>query len=375
MKKRGSGGFQQDLMELAADRMAKGALSRRDFLQAALLVGGATVVGGQVVLTRPVSAAAKEIVVANFGGDGVAFWGEAWGQPFTADTGIAVKIDGASPLAGKIKAMVESGKVTWDACDADGFLCDQLGNQGILAEVDYTVIDKAMIRDGWAWKHGFANYTYSFVLAYNKETFPAAPPTWMDFFDTAKYPGKRTMWKWQMGAMEACLLADGVPPDQLYPLDVDRAIRKAKSLGDNVIYWDSGAESQDMFLNDEVVMGNIWNTRASVIEKDTDGKIVYTWAQGIFCPGAFVVPKGNPAGADVNKFLASTLKPERQIKLLELLGNGPSNPAASANLPPELQPKDPGFEANLKQQIYRNEAWYTEHYDAAVEKWVDGISG
>ena len=80
------------------------------------------------------------------------------------------------------------------------------------------------MRDGWAWPHGIANYTYSFVLAYRKDMFPDKPPTYADFFDTAKYPGKRTMWKYQMGAMEACLLGDGVKRDALYPADLDRAI-------------------------------------------------------------------------------------------------------------------------------------------------------
>ena len=369
--------FRDDLVDLARSEVRRGKMSRRDFMQICLALGAAPIAASAGIMSpREAMAQAKELVLANFGGDAVRGMSEAWGVPFTETSGVDVIVDGATPLAGKIKAMVESGKVVWDVCDGDGFLCDQLGKEGLLEDIDYNVVDKSMVRDGWAWKNGVANYTYSFVLAYKKSMFPDKPPTYADFFDVEKYPGKRTMWKYQMGGMEACLLGDGVPPDQIYPADVQRAVKKAKSLGDNIIYWDSGASSQQLFMDDEVVMGNIWNTRASILERDTDGEITWTWDQGIFCPSAFVIPKGNPAGAKVaNEFIASVLIPERQIKLLELLGNGPSNPKASEMLPENLRRIDPGYPDNLAKQIMRSEEWYEKNYDEAVEIWLDGISG
>jgi putative spermidine/putrescine transport system substrate-binding protein len=366
--------FNDDLIEIARAELAAGRLSRRDFMRLSAMAGVATV-GATALGSSEAEAKASQIVLSNFGGDAVNGMSKAWGEPFTADTGIPVQVVGGSPLAGKIKAMVDSGDVTWDVCDGDGFLCNQLGKQGLLEKVDYSIVDKSMVREGWAWENGIANYTYSFVLAYRKDMFPDRPPTYADFFDTKKYPGKRTMWKYQMGGMEACLIADGVPHDKIYPADVDRAIAKARSLGDDVVYWESGASSQQMFIDGEVIMGNIWNTRASILERDSGGKVTWTWNDGLFCPSSFVVPKGNPAGAEVQKFLASVLIPERQIKLLSLLGNGPTNPAASAMLPPDLKRLDPRHPDNLKTQLIRSEDWYEHNYDDAVNRWIDGISG
>ncbi len=365
-----------DLIDLARQEVAKGRMGRRDFVRLCLAAGIAPVAASSGLFSaREALAQANEIVLANFGGDAVKAMGEAWGEPFTADTGTPVIVDGATPLAGKIKAMVESGNVVWDVCDGDGFLCNQLGFEDLLDEVDYSIVDKSMVRDGWAYQHGIANYTYSFVLAYDKTLFPDRPPTYKDFFDTKTYPGKRTMWKYQMGAMEACLLADGVPPEELYPADVDRAIAKAKTLGDDLIFWESGASSQQMLMTGEVVMGNIWNTRSSVLERDTDGRITWTWNDGLFCHSSFVMPKGHKAGAEItNKFLASSLIPERQIELLKLLGNGPSNPAASAMLKGDLVRIDPGHPENVAKQVTRSEAWYEKNYDDALAKWLDGIS-
>jgi putative spermidine/putrescine transport system substrate-binding protein len=104
-------------------------------------------------------------------------------------------------------------------------------------------------------------------------------------------------------------------------------------------------------------------------------RVDFTWNQGIRCPGAWVIPKGAKDPKACNQFIASTLKPERQLKLLELLGNGPSNPAASRMAPPELAAKDPSNAANLKVQITRNEEWYAAKGDDALDQWLDGIAG
>ena len=54
---------------------------------------------------------------------------------------------------------------------------------------------------------------------------------WADLFDTAKIPGKRTFYKWSApGVLEIALLADGVAPDKLYPLDLDRAFKKLDTI-------------------------------------------------------------------------------------------------------------------------------------------------
>ena len=368
--------FKQDLVNIARAEFVAGRLSRRDFLRLSLSAGLAPGIAGLgSLLAGEAHANTKELVIANWGGDAVKLQGAAFGEPYTKDTGTKVIFDGASPLAGKIKAMVESGKVTWDACNTDLFVGEQLGSQGLLEPIDYSVVDKSVLRPGWGQKYAVSPWAYSNVLTYDKTKFPERPPTWADFFDTKKYPGKRTLWKYHMGAAEACLLGDGVPVDKLYPLDMGRAIKKAKSLGKDLILWTAAAESQQMLRDKEVIMGCIWNTRARVLESDTKGRVTWTWHQGMLCPDAFVIPKGNPAGKEIMKFFASTLIPQRQVELLSLMGNGPSNPKASEMAPKELNRLDPCFADNMRLQFLRNEAWYEKNYDAAIDQWIDGLSG
>ena len=84
-----------------------------------------------------------------------------------------------------------------------------------------------------------------------------------DFFDVEKFPGKRSLYKWGAGMWEAALLADGVAPDKLYPLDLERAHDKIAAFKDNIVsYWGGGAESQSVLMNGEASMAMIWSTRA-----------------------------------------------------------------------------------------------------------------
>ena len=314
--------FQQDALLVAAENFAAGRISRRTLLAAL----GAM---GVVAATRPDAAQAEvsEIVLCNWGGAAVDAFQKAFGVPFTAATGIKLSIDGAGPENGAIRAMVEAKKVIWDVTDSGIGDSLTLGKAGYVEPIDYSIVDKTKVSPGFAIEHGVANYVYANILAFDTSKMPGAKPTsWADFFDFDKFPGKRTMCKWIEGQLEGVLLADGVAPDQMYPLDVDRAFKKLKPHLDNIIFWGGGAQSQQLFRDGEVVMGNIWHTRANLLKKESAGKFDWTWNQNLMFASAWCVPKGNPAGKKVFDFINTSLDPAPQISLLRAMGNGPHQP-------------------------------------------------
>ena len=199
--------------------------------------------------------------------------------------------------------------------------------------IDYNIVDKGKFREGFGWEYAASTYFFSYIIAYDASKFGDKVPTGMaDFFDVEKFPGKRSLYKWGAGMWEAALLADGVAPEKLYPLDLKRAHDKIAAFKDNVVsYWGGGAESQSVLLNGEASMALIWSTRASLIEKDSGGSIKFIWDQGLISPGAMGVLKGNPGGKDnAMKFSASAQDPKKQLVMFEMLGQGPANPAADA---------------------------------------------
>jgi spermidine/putrescine-binding protein len=170
--------------------------------------------------------------------------------------------------------------------------------------------------------------------------------------------------------------ADGVPADQkkIYPIDEKRAFDKLKQIKDQTIFWTSGAQSQQLLRDGECSMGCLWNTRATALQRDTNGSVDFTWNLGILCPGVWVVPKGNPAGKAAYDFVRSTQVPERQITLLKAFGNGPANPAASSLVPADLRRIDPGYPDNAKVQLPIYAEWYGDNQGRMLNQFINSPS-
>lgn len=369
-----NGAFERDCLEILSDKVKRGEISRRRFTQiAAMLLAGAPL----ALKSRSAEAAANELIFVNWGGDAGPAYDAAYGQSFLAETGVTVKQDGSGPTEGAMAAQFESGKPTWDICDADPFSASALGRKGMIEPVDWSVLDKAKVREGFHWEYSASSYFYSYVLAYDSSKFGDQAPTGMaDFFNIEKFPGKRSMYKWGVGVWEAALLGDGVAPESLYPLDLKRAHDKIAAFKDNIVtFWGGGAESQSVLLNGEASMAIVWSTRASLLEKDSGGQIKFIWDQGLLAPGAMAVIKNNPGGRDnAMKFLAHAQDPARQLVIFDMLGQGPANPAADAMLPPEkarLNPVDP---ANMSRQVPLNMDWYEANYGPALDELTKIIS-
>jgi len=376
----GDSDFARDCVEIAAQRLAKGEISRRTFVTALTALGmmpAAMTLGG-----RPAKAA-DEIVIVNWGGPAVEAYYNAFGKPFEDATGTKVVVDGTGPLGSKIRAMVESGAVVWDVCDTGPGTTLVLDRAEVLQDIDYSIVDREKILKPFDYKAGCANYTFSYINAYNTEKLSKAPESWKDFWDLENFPGYRTMRKQPTGMMEICVMAAGVPKDQVYPIDLDKAVAKLKEIKEYLIVWNSGSHSQELFRTGEVVMGALWHTRANLLHRETDGKITWTWNEGVVTAGMWNVPKDNPAGTKTAMdFIASAQDPAQQIVLFKAMGNGPANPAAAPLVPKDMQYIDPSQPQNLAVQIFQNGPWYEADSgvrgltnDAlAREKWIDALS-
>ncbi|MCP1627031.1 ABC transporter substrate-binding protein [Pseudomonas nitroreducens] len=368
-------GFIEDAIEIAAQKGERAGISRRDFNRSLLLLAAASALpfgaGGRAF------AAGGSLVLANWGGDAVPAFEKSFGG-FDQASGLTLKVDGSGPTEGALKTQVSSGAVRWDVCDGEMYSSYRLGKDKFLTPIDYGIVDKSLIGYGDVHDFGLANYTYSYVIGYDHEQFGKNPPrSWADFWDVKKYPGKRTLYKWMSANLECALLADGVPPEQLYPLDVDRALRKIEELLPHIAtHWSTGAESQQLIRDGEVSMAQMWHTRAELVKNDTAGKIDWSFDGGIVSPSVWMVPRNNPAGAKAAMdFIAYALRPEVQAKLMEVYNMGPVNLKANDLLSAQLQAINPTAPDNLKKQVSLNNKWHAEHYGETLERYLALIGG
>ena len=334
------------------------------------LLGGAAAAAFAPALAR---AAVPEVVLCNWGGDAMKAFDSAFVGPYDKATGGKLVLDGSGPSNGKIRAMVEANNVSWDLCDSGVTGLAELATRNLLAPIDYAIVDKAKVAPAFAYPFGVCNYMFSSVMAWDTRRVTAAP-TMADFFDLKKIPGKRMIRKDSQAMLEMALIADGVPLDKLYPLDVDRAIAKFATIKDAILTWDTGAQSQSLLRDGEVSMGWLWHTRATLLKREDGSKIDWSFTGGVLQPGLWVVPRGNPAGKQAMTAIASMQDPADQVRLLADLGNGPANPQAAALVPADLRAVDPGYPSNAAVQVPISADWYRENYGKTFKRFLDFLS-
>ena len=312
------------------------------------------------------SAAAEEMVFTSWGGTTQDAQKTYWAEPFTASSTVAVTQDGPTDY-GKIKAMVETGNVTWDVVDVEGDYAVQAGNAGLLEKLDFSVIDKAKLDPRFVTDYSVGSFYYSFVIGCNKDAVEACPKTWADLFDTAKFPGKRTFYKWSApGVIEAALLADGVPADKLYPLDLDRAFKKLDTIKADIIWWDSGAQSQQLLASAEAPFGSFWNGRLTALA-ETGVTVETSWTNNITAADALVVPKGAKNKTAAMKFIAQATGDQAQAQFATATGYAPINTESSTLMEPELRKTLPDMQADT--QVNADMTYWAEHRDEIGTRW------
>ncbi len=310
---------------------------------------------------------AQQMVFTSWGGTTQDAQAASWAAPYTEKTGTAVVQDGPTDY-GKIKAMVEAGATNWDVVDAEFDWALQAGKAGLLEPLDFAVIDKASLDPRFVSDYAVGSFYYSFVLGWNPGNFSGdQPATMADLFDTAKFPGKRTFYKWSApGVIEAALLADGVAADALYPLDLDRAFKKLDTVKSDIIWWEGGAQSQQLLASGEAPIGLFWNGRLAALAAD-GMPVGISWTDNITAADALVVPKGAPNKAAAMAFIAEATSARAQADFAAATGYAPINTGSPALMDAEVRSTLP--DAQTATQINADMAYWAEHRDEIGTRW------
>lgn len=311
-------------------------------------------------------ASAEDMVFTSWGGTTQDAQKTYWADPFTAEKNVAVTQDGPTDY-GKIKAMVEAGNVTWDVVDVEGDYAVQAGNAGLLERLDFSVIDKSKLDPRFVTDYSVGSFYYAFVIGCNKDVVEACPTTWADLFDTQKFPGKRAFYKWSApGVVEAALLADGVPADKLYPLDLDRAFKKLDTIKADIIWWDSGAQSQQLLASAEAPFGSFWNGRLTALA-ETGVNVETSWTNNITAANSLVVPKGAKNKDAAMKFIAQATSDAAQAQFATATGYAPVNLNSNTLMDAELRQSLPDMQADT--QVNADMNYWAEHRDEIGTRW------
>ncbi|HXH03544.1 MAG TPA: ABC transporter substrate-binding protein [Candidatus Competibacteraceae bacterium] len=314
-----------------------------------------------------VPALAEELVFTSWGGTTQDAQKKYWTEPFAKATGVKVLQDGPTDY-GKLKAMVESGNVSWDVVDVEYDFAVKAAQDGLLEPIDFSVVNKSEIDPRFVSEHAVGSFYYSFVLGYNKDAFGKnGPRTWTDLFDLEKFPGKRTLYKWSApGVLELALLADGVPADKLYPLDLDRAFKKLDTIKPHIVWWGGGAQSQQLLASGEAPLGMFWNGRLHALQQ-SGVDVGISWEQNLTAADVLVVPKGSKRKDAAMKLLALATSAQAQAAFAKETAYAPINVKAKELLPAEMAKTLP--DRHTESQINLDMKYWAEHRDEIAKRW------
>ncbi|MBB3064528.1 extracellular solute-binding protein [Limibacillus halophilus] len=152
-----------------------------------------------------------------------------------------------------------------------------------------------------------------------------------------------------------------------------RAAKKVKEIQEDTIFYDSLAQGQQLFLDGEITMAVLTSSRATLVSRDTDGRVKINWSQGQLCPVSWPIIKGGPGGKqNALKYIAFGQDPVLQSKLFETIAYSPSNPAAMEHVAAEYRQDDPF--AHFSQLYWRDEEWYAANYGSMIDSILETIA-
>lgn len=365
----------------------KDRVNRRRFMQTTSSAIAASALASP---SSPVSAqSAGPLRVHVSGGDLGRAKVEAYLKPFQAETGISVTPMFDDSSLAQVELMVNTKNITLDVVVLAQNSATIAASKGLLEQIDYSIYQQdelAGIRDFCKAPFAVGTLMYSVAMVYNTKKFPAdrpRPTSWAEFWDVQKFPGVRALRTGQTGAegpWEEALLADGVPADAIYPMDIDRIFSSLDKIKSHIRRWyATGSEIQQILRDGAAEIMSSYDGRAQALI-DQGAPLEINRNQAKLIADFWGIPKGGANVKSAQKFIEFASRADRQAAFAKLIAYGPTNVNAFRLLPQDLARKLASHPDYLGRSVLMNAKWYGEAGSDGIantvrlrERWNDWI--
>jgi putative spermidine/putrescine transport system substrate-binding protein len=277
-------------------------------------------------------------------------------------------------------AMMKSGQNELDLIDTGDSTLLELELSNYLQPVPYNefkLTNPADIDPVVKRKFQVGSFIYAMVLGYNAKAIAkgSEPKSWAEFWDIKKWPQRRTLPDMASGtpSLEFALLADGVPMNKLYPIDIERAFNSMSRIRSAIPkFWDTGALSSTMLADNEVAMGAIWSTRLQVA-MDQGAPLDVQWNQNALLAQAYGIPVGSKNYANAVKFIDYASSPAVQARWLAKYKAIPVNTKAYAATSKDLIDPATGTPWTRSKGFVLDIDWWSQNRQKVGQHWAKWI--
>ena len=327
------------------------------------------------LLTSTAAFAGDSLTITSWGGAYQDSQKKAYFEPYTAAGNTITEAEYNGEVA-KIKAMVEAKAITWDVIDVDSPTALQGCAEGALEVIDWAKlgVDKSKMLGSDVSDCAVPTIVFGTVFGYDTSKFKDGPKTIADFFDTAKFPGKRGMQKNPTMNLEWALIASGVDAKDVYKVlatkqGVDKAFAKLDTIKKDAVWWESGAQAPQLLADGQVVMTSAWNGR---LQKaiDVDKKpFKIVWDHQGLDWDLWSITKGSPKLEEAYRFLKFASGAGPQAEQTKYIAYGPANSDAIPNVAPTTLPNLPTAPDNLKTAFNIDTKFWADNGDQLKERF------
>ena len=263
----------------------------------------ATFTAGIALVT---AAQARDLNVVSWGGAYQDAQKKVYFEPLKK-TGVAMNDESWDGGIGVLRAKVQGGAATWDVVQVES---DELAvgcEEGLFEKIEYPKIGgEAAYLPPTVDPCGIGAIVYDFVLGYDKDKLKDAPTSWADFFDTQKYPGKRSLRQGPKTTLEIALIADGVAPKDVYKVlatdeGIERAFKKLDTIKNDIVWWKAGAQPPQLLASGEVAMTSVYNGRIDAANKNEKKNFGMVWDGALYTLDSWVILKGSPNKDEIGR--------------------------------------------------------------------------
>jgi len=326
-----------------------------------------------------------ELTVVSWGGAYSASQWNAYHEPYMQKNPRAEIVEEESSAEGLklLREQVGSGNVRWDLVDMTASNAIAACEEGLAMKVPH---DEwlAPAPDGTPASEDFGDLivspclipqiVFSTAFGYRHDLLAGDPDSIDDVFDLERFPGMRSLEKKPIGNMEWALIADGVPPSEVYdlldtPEGVARAFAKLDTIKDQVKWWLKGDTPVKLLEDGSVVMASAYNGRlfASIVERGEPISMMWDWQ--VFDLDGWVVPKGTDNLGQVKDYLRFATDTQRLAGQAKYISYGPARASSAplvgqhAELGIDMAPHMPTDPRNAENVLLFNYEWWAEHQD------------
>jgi len=280
----------------------------------------------------------------------------AYVQPFTAVTNLSVQQEVWEGGIDSLRARAKTPDNAWGLVLVDP---DELATgctEGMFEKLDWSAIGgKDHYMPLAVSDCGLGGLIANTILAWDRDKFPVTP-TWSDFWDVAKFPGKRGLRKGVRGNLEIALLADGVAPGDVYKAlatndGLDRAFRKLDQLKPYIVWWGADTEAAHILSSGDVLMTSAPSGQIITTGQAQHRNFGMQFTSSLFEVQSWVIMKGSAALRTAQQFLYFIGLPAIEVSLLHIGGQSGLAKALNDGLPAEMMAMSASSPANLNSAI------------------------